>query len=211
MSDIIVSSIIVSATMATLYAIHVYRKRKVRKMEEKKENENDLEKISESAKKLEEEVKEKKPSIPVPKLEQIFHPLSGKKYVCVILNSPKDAIVRDLDVSDGQIMYRDKIWNVDESIPIRLKTPFGERFMYILHWRCPKPLEIDEEEMKIIPMITPEFLKRIVEIKFVHLLMRRQVRIWEGETSKRMLVILMALAGVVAAFFILRYLRVIPW
>jgi hypothetical protein len=77
------------------------------------------------------------------------------------------------NVRDGVVKIGDKEWVVDEARPFTLKKPFGEEPVYFLNWKSLVPMDFEEDFKVYETEITPEMLKRIVELKIFTFLLRR--------------------------------------
>jgi hypothetical protein len=76
------------------------------------------------------------------------------------------------DVKDGRALIGHKEIIVKDARPFLVKTMFGAMPLYMINWETCLPIGIKDLNIYETP-ITPEMLKRSVELKLWHFLLKR--------------------------------------
>jgi hypothetical protein len=96
----------------------------------------------------------------------------AKQVWCLYFNSKTSCEIYKRDVKDGKVVIKDKEFIVGDAKPFSLKTFFGNVDLYLLRWDSPYPISPEGFEIYNFE-ITPEMLKRIVELKILNFLIKR--------------------------------------
>jgi len=94
------------------------------------------------------------------------------KALCLLFHSDYLVEIVKKKVKDGKIIIGNKEFNVDRAIPFYVKTWLGVLPMYMLKWDSQEVMEPKDFKVYETP-VTPEMLKRSVELKIFHFLLRR--------------------------------------
>ena len=135
----------------------------------------------------------------------------------LFFNTDNECILLDRKVEDGMVKIGDKMFIVDTSYPLLLKTKLGYTPLYIVKWNQIKPaknihgIKLHETE-RVNPSfkrekdeITPALLRRLMGMQ----ILGNMIPIRKKEISGLLMIILGLIAGILITFALI-YFKLLP-